>query len=279
MGHGSGCKRSGSATLSLVSLSLVLLLASPAGSRSETDDRLAPQDTVEIRVSGWTALRGGVAEASILTDVFTIGTTGSLELPIVGHVPAAGLRADELAKLITDRLQARSGLSERPVTTVQLKQNPSSAVSSAGSRAERQQALEQGSSKADALLRDLSATRKEADAVRKEAEAARKEALAARQAARDAAVRYNLGLAEARQRAAALTQELSAARADLEAAKAQVAQERNAASRAQQAASVFANEKHELASRERAKSAALEQSLDCGAPRNPRTQEQPGNSR
>ncbi len=64
----------------------------------------------------------------MLTDAFTIGSAGSLELPIIAHVPAAGLRADELAKLITDRLQARSGLTERPVTTVQLKQYPSLAV-------------------------------------------------------------------------------------------------------------------------------------------------------
>ena len=64
----------------------------------------------------------------MLTDAFTIGSAGSLELPIIGDVPAAGLRTDELAKLITDRLQARRGLRERPVTTVQLKQYPSLAV-------------------------------------------------------------------------------------------------------------------------------------------------------
>jgi protein involved in polysaccharide export with SLBB domain len=128
MDHGqrSTRKRSGSALLSLIPFCLIMLLGSPAGGQS--NDRLAPQDTVEIRVSGWTALRGGVAEASMLTDAFTIGSAGSLELPIIGHVPAAGLRADELAKLITDRLQARSGLTERPVTTVQLKQYPSLAV-------------------------------------------------------------------------------------------------------------------------------------------------------
>ncbi len=128
MDHGqrSTRKRSGSAALSLIPFCLMMLLGSPAGGQS--NDRLAPQDTVEIRVSGWSAFRGGAAEASMLTDAFTIGSAGSLELPIIGAVPAAGLRADELAKLITDRLQARRGLRERPLTTVQLKQYPSLAV-------------------------------------------------------------------------------------------------------------------------------------------------------
>ena len=41
---------------------------------------------------------------------FTIGSDGALDLPMIGHIPAAGLRKSELAQLITDRLQARSGL-------------------------------------------------------------------------------------------------------------------------------------------------------------------------
>ncbi len=88
------------------------------------DDRLVTYDTVQVRVSGWTALRGGVAEASLLNDVFTVGKAGTIELPIIGSVPATGLTAHQLAKLISDRVQARSGLDERPVTTVQRKRYP-----------------------------------------------------------------------------------------------------------------------------------------------------------
>jgi hypothetical protein len=295
-------KRPCSAALSAILFCFIMLLGSPARGQSETDGRLAPQDTVEVRVSGWSALRGGVAEGAALNGTFTIGAAGTINLPTIGHVPAAGLHANELAKLITDRLQARSGFHERPVTTVRRKQHlpldirrsaerrPAPEVPSArastntssvvarkpenvegrppeahprvnGFRAsgkpattEKQQALERERSKANALMRDLVA-------VRMEVERARGELLAARQAAQDDAVRYNQGLTAERRHAATLTQELSAVRADLKAVKAQTAQETNAASRARQAAEALANKEHELAVRERAKGAALEQNL------------------
>ncbi|WP_284241638.1 polysaccharide biosynthesis/export family protein, partial [Neomesorhizobium albiziae] len=130
MDHGqrSGLKGSARATLNLIFLCLVALLGSPAGAQSGTGDRLAPQDTVEIRVSGWSALPGGSAEAPRLTGAFTIGAAGFVELPIIGPVRASGLRADELAKLIADHLQARSDVVEGPVTTIQVKQYPAFAV-------------------------------------------------------------------------------------------------------------------------------------------------------
>jgi protein involved in polysaccharide export with SLBB domain len=88
-------KGSGGATLSFILFCLILLLAAPG--QAKTDDRLAPQDTVEVRVSGWHTLRGGVAEGVMLSGAFTIGMEGMLDLPIIGLVPAAGLRANELA--------------------------------------------------------------------------------------------------------------------------------------------------------------------------------------
>jgi protein involved in polysaccharide export with SLBB domain len=355
-------------TLNLVLFCLIMLAGSPARGQSETDDRLAPHDTVLVHVAGWTALRGGVGEASVLSDAFTIGTAGTLELPIIGPVPAAGLTAHELAKLIADRLHARSGLRERPVTTVQRKhylplhvrgsvERPGKypyrpnltiedAIEIAGGLArvegleetatqltlsisrrpglvpelnvstnslvfpgnviwvqrtpvpeapqgvstersssvtsepisveghppaakpnlnrprtpvkpavtEYQQALEQEGSRKDALLRDLSAARLEALAVRRQA-------LAAREAAHGDAVLYKQRLAAERQRTTNLTQELSAAWADREALKARMAQDVNAASQARKAAEALVNDAHELAARERAKSAALEQKL------------------
>jgi protein involved in polysaccharide export with SLBB domain len=358
--HGTG-RWSARVTLNVVLFCLIMLIGTPAKSESETGDKLAPRDTVEIRVSGWSALRGGAAEASLLTDAFTIGTAGSLELPFIGHLPAAGLSADELANLIADRLQARSGLPERPGTTVQLKQyapldvrglvarpgrypyrpnltvqeaieaagglarieslaetetqltlsisrkvgrvreltgapntlvlpgdtiwvrlTPKSELRSArasngrssggplehtnfeehqvaaqpsvaASRAQ-QHALERERSKADTLLPDLSAARREIEAVRKEA-------IAARRRAHDDQVRNNQRLAAERQRTAALKKNLVAAHDDLKAVKAQAAQERNAAARAGQAAEVLTNGAHELAARERAKVAALGQDL------------------
>lgn len=119
-------KSSRGATISLIPFCLILLFGVPARAQSETDDKLVPQDTVKVSVSGWDALRGGVTEGAELNGAFTIDTAGKLDLPAIGQLPAAGLRESELAKLITDRLQARSGFDVRPVTTVQRKQSAAS---------------------------------------------------------------------------------------------------------------------------------------------------------
>lgn len=90
-------------------LFLFCLILLPAQALSRTDDRLAPADRVEVRISGWSALRGGFAGAVMLNNAYTISKAGTVELPFIGRVQAAGLRAHELAKLIADRLQTRSG--------------------------------------------------------------------------------------------------------------------------------------------------------------------------
>ncbi|WP_457154125.1 polysaccharide biosynthesis/export family protein [Mesorhizobium sp. P5_C1] len=185
-------KRSRGAAISLIPFCLILLFGAPAKSQSETDDRLAPQDTVELKVSGWDALRGGITEGVELNGAFTIGATGTLDLPGIGHVPAAGLRESELARLITDRLQARSGFDTRPVMTVQRTQ---SAASSGGAKAEGHPAgappdvsgsrplveaaatgLGGERSKTDASLHELSAVREELEAARQQASADRQSA-------------------------------------------------------------------------------------------------------
>lgn len=98
---------------------LVLLPGFPARAQSTTYDKLGPGDRIELRVWRWTALRDGAVEGLQLNRSFSIDATGTLDLPNIGGIAAAGLRADELARLIADRLQARSGGPERPDTTVQ----------------------------------------------------------------------------------------------------------------------------------------------------------------
>lgn len=289
------CKRWRCATPGLILFCLITLFGSPARSQLEPDERLAPQDTVEVRISRWTALRGGVTEGAALSNTFTIGASGTLDLPFIGQLPAAGLRASELEQLITDRLQARSGLHERPLTTVtkfqrknldesgSVKRSPASdgtapapidsssaaaservdvegrqaqpgSIGAGPTATEQQQALEGERSRANALLRELAVARMEAAA-------AREELLVGREAARYEALRYGQLLTAERQSTATLTKELDAVRADLEEARARLAEEAKGASRVRQAREVQANKEHELAVRERAKGATLEQDL------------------
>ncbi|PDT37537.1 hypothetical protein CO656_24395 [Sinorhizobium sp. FG01] len=254
------------ATLRIVPFCLFLLLGVPAKGETAPDARLAPQDTVEISVSGWHALLGGVAEGTLLNDTFTIGTGGTLELPGIGRLPAAGLSENELAKLITDRLQVRSGSDQRPVTKVQRRMSapempPSlattnvAAVPPAGWQRAAQSAQSQQPerSRGETVLGELAA-------LRMDLQEARREARAARQAARDAAMRHYRRLVTERRRAATLAQELHAARADVGALKIQLQQQAKAA-RDWEAAVADANEAREVAARERAERAALKAKL------------------
>jgi hypothetical protein len=180
-----------------------------------------------------------------LSNTFTIGTTGTLDLPILGRVPAAGLRASELAKLITDRLQARSGFDERPFTTVQRKQHPPSDARGSVERSPVPEARsartstdsssaaasEHVQSRAVADTSPFLFSRLEEQRQRAEAFANKDHELAARERAKGAALEQNL-LAALRkidalqnsaqsigEREEALRRELAAARKELDAAR------------------------------------------------------------
>ncbi|WP_287251923.1 polysaccharide biosynthesis/export family protein [Mesorhizobium sp.] len=220
--------------LCLISLCIILLLGSAAHGRPKADDRLAPRDTIELHVWQWTALRDGVLEALQLNHSFTIDSTGTLDLPLIGSIAAAGLREEELAKLISDRLQARSGRQERADITVKLIQSsssdltasvevkqeapepPADAASDGSSAVASQRAgVENAQAEAEPGVQTLQgALLNELSAARLEIAAARAEALAARQTARNDAARHNQNLATARQRADALVRELDAMRTD-----------------------------------------------------------------
>ncbi len=236
--------------LCLISFCIILLLESAAHGRPKADDRLAPRDTIELHVWRWTALRDGVLEALQLNHTFTIDSAGTLDLPVIGNIAAAGLREGELAELISDRLQARSGRQERADTTVKLIRNlpsditgsvehpgkrkapepPADAADDSSSAVASERAVvEKGKAEAQPSVRGShtpwqpaaeqqqaleGALLNELSAARMEIAAAREEALAARQTARNDAVRHNQNLATARQRAAALVRELDAVRTD-----------------------------------------------------------------
>ena len=125
-------KKPGTFKLRFVLFCSAMLLGSPATGQSETNGKLAPQDTIELHVSY--TLSGRYLEAMLVNNTFTIDSAGALYLPMIGVFPAAGLREDELAKRINDRLQAMSGLRERAVTFVRRMQIPSSRTSGSAER-------------------------------------------------------------------------------------------------------------------------------------------------
>ncbi len=252
-------KKPGTFGFRFVLFCFVMLLGSPATGQSETNGKLAPQDTIELHVSGWNALIGRFMEAMLVNNTFTINSAGALHLPMIGQTPAAGLREDELAKLITDRLQAMSGLRERAVTSVRRIQHPSSQASGSAER------LRNGPDRPTLIVpgpREPAGTQSSVNGSGmpgRRPGATRQLPLERERTKADALQRNPppaLTQLEMAERRTAM-----AARADLAAARAQAVQEASAAWRARQAAEELANEQSELATRQSVKVVALEQEL------------------
>jgi hypothetical protein len=224
-----GCTRA----LCLISLCLVLLLGLPARSQSTADDRLGPGDSIELHVWHWTALRGGVLEGLQLNRNFSIDSTGRLDLPNIGSIAAAGLRTDELAKLIADRLQARSGLPERAETIVQRILKPATETTGSVEPEGDQTAPEDMAPTAPKALKEAARTLpgEHEQALRRELAAARaaldvmqrnaRDASAEAHAVADKAAKQAQDLQKQRQKAKALALDLEAARRVIEGFKAE----------------------------------------------------------
>jgi polysaccharide biosynthesis/export protein ExoF len=76
------------------------------------DYRLGVSDRVKIKVQEWPDLTGE----------YTVTPDGVISLPLIGNVKVVGLRLNELADQISDRLQRRSEGGERTFTAVEIAQ-------------------------------------------------------------------------------------------------------------------------------------------------------------
>ena len=116
------------AALSLASPAASQPLASPAASQplaspaASQPYRLGPEDKVRIKVHEWRPSRGEVHEWTAMAGEYTISPAGTLSLPIIGDVPAAGTTLQTLSNNIAEQLRATAGLVERPVASVDLVQ-------------------------------------------------------------------------------------------------------------------------------------------------------------
>jgi len=82
--------------------------------------RMGPQDKVRVIVSEWSSA-GGEARTR-LTGEFTVDVAGLLSLPLIGEVEAAGRTTAEVGQAVSARMQARAGLVNPPVTSVEVVQ-------------------------------------------------------------------------------------------------------------------------------------------------------------
>jgi polysaccharide export outer membrane protein len=101
-------------------ISMVWMLgATPANSE---DYVLGPQDKLRIKVYEWRASRDTIFDWAALNDVYTIGPDGSVSLPLIGAIKAAGLTTDKVADSIGNGLMKSVGLARAPNTAVEIVQ-------------------------------------------------------------------------------------------------------------------------------------------------------------
>jgi len=90
-------------------LSLAVIVSAPV---LAADYRLGVADKVKIKVQEWPDLSGE----------YTVTPDGSVSLPLIGNVNAAGLRLKEFAQQISERLKQRSEGSDQVLTAVEIAQ-------------------------------------------------------------------------------------------------------------------------------------------------------------
>ena len=84
--------------------------------------RLGVMDKVRVKVLEWRASQEALHEWTAMNGEFVVGASGTVAMPLIGEVPAAGLRPEELAQTIEERLQKRVGLIQKPSASVEIVQ-------------------------------------------------------------------------------------------------------------------------------------------------------------
>lgn len=83
---------------------------------------LGVMDKLSIRVAEWQTAEGTIRDWSVVSGDYTVGPSGSVSIPFIGDMPAAGKTTDEIAEAIGLGLQKQFGLRDRPSASVELSQ-------------------------------------------------------------------------------------------------------------------------------------------------------------
>ena len=101
----------------MLGISLIALATSTAVAE---EYRLGSQDKLNIRVVEWQTVEGNFREWSAVSGEYSVSAAGSLSLPFIGEVTAAGRTTAEIAETIETTLQQKFGLSDKPEAAVEL---------------------------------------------------------------------------------------------------------------------------------------------------------------
>lgn len=101
----------------LVAASLAMPQLAAAG-----DYQLGPQDKLNIRVAEWQTVDGTFRDWSAINGEYSVGPAGTLSVPFVGDMQAAGKTTAEIASSIGLALQRKLALPDKPEASVEMAQ-------------------------------------------------------------------------------------------------------------------------------------------------------------
>jgi exopolysaccharide production protein ExoF len=105
----------------LVAACLAASLAFPQLAVAD-DYRLGSQDKLTIRIAEWQTVESTFRDWSSVNGQYTVGPAGTLSVPFVGELPAAGKTTAEVAAAIGEALQHKLALSDKPEASVEMAQ-------------------------------------------------------------------------------------------------------------------------------------------------------------
>jgi exopolysaccharide production protein ExoF len=108
------------ASLLAVVAALAALLTFLTAASAAGDYQLGTMDRLRIRVAEWRTAEGAVREWATINGDYSVGPSGNLSLPFIGEMPVAGKTTAEIAAEISDKLQQKFGLMDRPDASVEL---------------------------------------------------------------------------------------------------------------------------------------------------------------
>ena len=86
------------------------------------DYQLGPQDKLNIRVAEWQTVDGTFRDWSAINGEYSVGPGGTLSVPFVGDMQAAGKTTSEIASAIGTALQRKLALPDKPEASVEMAQ-------------------------------------------------------------------------------------------------------------------------------------------------------------
>ncbi|TIP41395.1 MAG: sugar ABC transporter substrate-binding protein [Mesorhizobium sp.] len=86
------------------------------------DYQLGPQDKLNIRVAEWQTVDGTFRDWSAINGEYSVGPAGTLSVPFVGDMQAAGKTTAEIASAIGLALQRKLALPDKPEASVEMAQ-------------------------------------------------------------------------------------------------------------------------------------------------------------